>query len=768
MTYSGVHNICDLPPELLLQVTQHLSFKEHARWLLVDRRHRDCVSPILYLRLLPSTAGTSGSVGDATQITRKDVVRWAVEHGLVCTLKHVDEVEDMASFFGTGLTSSAAGLDLTPIHQAALYGHTSVIDYLLQKGADVNASTTNGLLPMHLAKTGEVVHLLAAHGGRLDHDATPSGVSALTSSISHQCAPSAVTAFLRFGVDPNHVAQDGTTAAEVAIVQGNVDALGILLHCGVDADKALPSGGFLLYKAIWLGARDHGAETARTMATMLLDRGASPNSGLDSALDAFYDSEPCHTPNLFLAVMMPSSADLVQLLLERGADQYMPYTRYRDPFYTAEKPIRGFEQAYDKSLVANLVAAMLDSGPRPPDPDGPRKLKLLIQYGGNIDTTIQDHTLLQYSLRQNGSRAQRGLDIIPLLIQLGADATRVDSEGNSTLHLLCGSFFHRVQQNTGYARSVWLTKLLRPSPLSSLIDVLVDRGADPNAKDAQGRTPLMLLCRHAHTVPTALLINVLIRHRSVDIKAVDKRGWNALHYATGEPADPFHDEPCFRLQVLLSRGNEAAALGVNDVNAYSESGRTPLHLLLEARDKPSGSRADEMQRRMMTKTRALAMLIRAGADVRARTRRSSDATTSSAAGVGGGETPLHLALLGHELEILLATRILLRHGATTDINYVSPSSGLTPLMMVIAAAGRGELSRNITEDMSRLLLTAGADAQMRDTGGRTAWDIFVELKGLPPPISPWALCLEGVAPGDLATGNSPGPKDRLTLSSLVI
>ncbi|KAK8113480.1 ankyrin repeat-containing domain protein [Apiospora sp. TS-2023a] len=300
------------------------------------------------------------------------------------------------------------------------------------------------------------------------------------------------------------------------------------------------------------------------------------------------------------------------------------------------------------------------------------------------------------------------------------------------------------------------------------------------------RTPLMLLCRNAHTVPAAMLIDVLLRHRNVDPRAVDNRGWTALHYATGDLADPFHPEPCLRLQVLLrSRGHEgggegAAPFDVDDVNAYGESGRTPLHLLLEARDRgPSPAHRDDQdydtQHRLMTKTRALARLVRAGADVRARTgKRSSSETTITTtwpevlARGGAGDTPLHLALLQpQELDVLLTTRFLLRHGAGPDVNYVSPSLGLTPLMIIAAAAGRGELSRNATEEVFQLLLAAGADARLRDPlGGRTAWDIFMGLKGSLPAVSPWRLCLEGVAPddGELGTNsNSPGPKMRLAL-----
>lgn len=250
----------------------------------------------------------------------------------------------------------------------------------------------------------------------------------------------------------------------------------------------------------------------------------------------------------------------------------------------------------------------------------------------------------------------------------------------------------------------------------------------------------MLLCHHPPTVLTAILIHHLVQNQNIDFKAVDKRGCNVLHLATGEPADPFHHEPCFRLQLLLNRGGDRGALGVDDVNAYNESGRTPLHLLLEARYSPLHRQRVDFETPWLAtnKTRALAMLIRAGADVRARTHQSADGP--------GEDTPLHLALQSHELGILSATRLLLRHGATADINYVSPSLDMTPLMVMVAAAGRGELSRNTTDDLTRLLLASGADAQLRDSKGRTAWDMFVELKGAPSSISPWSLCLEGVMP----------------------
>lgn len=111
---------------------------------------------------------------------------------------------------------------------------------------------------------------------------------------------------------------------------------------------------------------------------------------------------------------------------------------------------------------------------------------------------------------------------------------------------------------------------------------------------------------------------------------------------------------------------------------------TPLHLLLKARDRGllpprNCDQEDDAQHRIMTKTRALAMLIRAGADVRAQTGGGQASSSSSEGAIntttvwpemgargGARDTPLQLALLqahGHEPDMLLTIQFLFRHSA---------------------------------------------------------------------------------------------------------
>jgi hypothetical protein len=263
-------DICDLPTELILDISKCVSFKDFSRLLLVNQRHREHLSPILYLKLLPLHTGsladehtyTHTDEGSTEQVpfTRKDVLQWAIEHGSVRTLDSIDAAETLQPSninFLTCVPTIRRNTDgpfglcpILPLHLAALCGEPAVVRYFLWKGADVNATVAGILRPIHLAKTGEIVQILMASGSCLD---TVDGMTPLLCSLMHGANSSATSTFLQLGADPNQAnSYDGTTPAQVAVDQRNVDALKVLLEAGADARQPLPGGGHLIYRAVLL------------------------------------------------------------------------------------------------------------------------------------------------------------------------------------------------------------------------------------------------------------------------------------------------------------------------------------------------------------------------------------------------------------------------------------------------------------------------------------------------------------------------------------
>ena len=57
---------------------------------------------------------------------------------------------------------------LTPLHCAARSGHENVVDMMVQRGAPISAKTKNGLAPLHMASQGDHVdasRILLHHKG---------------------------------------------------------------------------------------------------------------------------------------------------------------------------------------------------------------------------------------------------------------------------------------------------------------------------------------------------------------------------------------------------------------------------------------------------------------------------------------------------------------------------------------------------------------------------------------------------------------------------
>ncbi len=96
----------------------------------------------------------------------------------------------------------------TPLHEAVFTSHTDVAEFLLSKGADVNARENNGATPL----------ILAAMGGKVEIDGQGPLVALL---LAHKA-------------DINAKSLNGMTALHVAALLGKADVVKVLLANGAD------------------------------------------------------------------------------------------------------------------------------------------------------------------------------------------------------------------------------------------------------------------------------------------------------------------------------------------------------------------------------------------------------------------------------------------------------------------------------------------------------------------------------------------------------
>ena len=382
---------------------------------------------------------------------------------------------------------------VTPLERAAENASLAMVELLLDGGADAGAARTSGLTPlMTAARTGDAAIVEAL----LDRGADVNAVTAETRSTALMWALAAphhdiARLLLARGADPTLETSAGFTTLMFAARNGDVAMGRALVEAGVDVNAPGSDGTHALPFAIIAGQAG--------FARFLLDEGADPNhraggvaalhaaaGGVGTWLGDWYRRHGRVGGRLGASERL----ELVDALLAAGADpnaritswamlmSYIGYPRKGafEPFAPGTGDLQGatplWVAAFDLNGAPSQVFSVIPSFTG----SSTDILSRLLEAGADLTLTTVDGTTplmaaaglgrATYTPRQpRGVRSPTAEAAVRLLVEAGADVNATNEADFTALH---GATFRG---------------------LNEVIEYLVARGADIDARDFRGRTP---------------------------------------------------------------------------------------------------------------------------------------------------------------------------------------------------------------------------------------------------------------------------------------
>jgi ankyrin repeat protein len=389
------------------------------------------------------------------------------------------------------------------LHAAIMMGEIAQARRLIEEGIDVDAPSGTGDSPLQTAvtfKQPEIVQALREAGATIGvWEAVALG------------QPATLQSLLDKGADAN-TRENGFTLLNRAVGQGNTEMVQILLARGADVNDAGEHG----YTPLMSASRQNpeivdlllaaGAHVGLVEAILLQDR-ALILHWLDAGADIDGENAAGLTP--LLAAATQGDLASIRLLLERGADLHKVNSKHNSALSRAI--------LHDQSEAVNLL---LDMGM---DVNAP---------GFSESELLRGRTSIYFAILSQSP------EMIRLLIERGATLDVSDGGGNTPLHwatMNCAPEVIEVLLDAGAdidavdARQwtplmqVVFHVLVKKDVHSACVRLLLDRGANVNARAERGKTALMLAAGHGYTELVTLLLD-----GGADIDATDEYGFTAL------------------------------------------------------------------------------------------------------------------------------------------------------------------------------------------------------------------------------------------------
>jgi len=407
---------------------------------------------------------------DAPQIDGTTALHWAVRW---------DDLETAEMLIRAGANVSAANrAGATPMQLAALNGNAAMVDRLIKAGADPNMPQTRyGDTPLMLAsRTGrtDAITVLLDHGAQVNTKETWGGTTALMWAVSERHS-AAVKLLVDHGADVNArsnfvpeangrgfegrtpVAPQARQAAEefasgwltplmFAAREGDVESARFLVAAGADVNAIAGDGKDALGLAIFNGNYE--------LASFLVDNKSRVNQADTQGFTPLFwavDRRNMETAPNFPWRVTADPLPLIKKLLDAGADPNALINNTPRARMRAGSPRIVFATALMRAAFSGdleLVRLLLAKGADP------------AVVSRDNETVLEAAAALGFIQGYSkGRSAAERLDVIKLLVDLGADVNAADDYGITPL---------MAAANIGEV---------------AIIQFLVDRGADLGAYD---------------------------------------------------------------------------------------------------------------------------------------------------------------------------------------------------------------------------------------------------------------------------------------------